>query len=195
MSRIPEILAPAGDDESLAAALAAGADAVYFGLDGGLNARARATNFNVERLPIIMDAIHRAGVRGFVTLNTLVFEHELPFVESVLRACASSGVDAIIVQDPAVALLSRAVAPTLEVHASTQMTISSPESAAFAQQLGCTRVVVPRELSTAEIRTFAKGTSLELEVFIHGALCMSWSGQCLTSEAWGGRSANRGQCA
>lgn len=195
MSRTPEILAPAGDDESLAAALAAGADAVYFGLDGGLNARARATNFNVERLPIIMDAIHRAGVRGFVTLNTLVFEHELSFVESVLRACASSGVDAIIVQDPAVALLARAVAPTLQVHASTQMTISSPESAAFAQQLGCTRVVVPRELSTAEIRTFAKGTSLELEVFIHGALCVSWSGQCLTSEAWGGRSANRGQCA
>lgn len=195
MSRIPEILAPAGDDDSLAAALAAGADAVYFGLDGGLNARARATNFNVERLPSIMDGIHRAGVRAFVTLNTLVFEHELPFVESVLRACAAAGVDAIIVQDPAVALLSRAVAPTLEVHASTQMTISSAESAAFAQQLGCTRVVVPRELSTDEIRAFAKGTPLELEVFIHGALCMSWSGQCLTSEAWGGRSANRGQCA
>ncbi len=195
MSRIPEILAPAGDDDSLAAAIAAGADAVYFGLDGGLNARARATNFNVERLPTLMDGIHRAGVRAFVTLNTLVFENELPFVESVLRACAASGVDAIIVQDPAVALLSRAVAPTLEVHASTQMTISSPESASFAQQLGCTRVVVPRELSTEEIRTFAKGTSLELEVFIHGALCMSWSGQCLTSEAWGGRSANRGQCA
>lgn len=195
MPRIPEILAPAGDDDSLAAALAAGADAVYFGLDGGLNARARATNFNVERLPEIVDSIHRAGVRAFVTLNTLVFEHELPFVESVLRACASSGVDAIIVQDPAVALLSRAVAPRLEVHASTQMTISSPESAAFAQQLGATRVVVPRELSTDEIRVFARGTTLELEVFIHGALCMSWSGQCLTSEAWGGRSANRGQCA
>lgn len=195
MSRVPEILAPAGDDDSLAAALAAGADAVYFGLDGGLNARARATNFSVERLPQIVDGIHRAGTRAYVTLNTLVFEHELPFVESVLRACASAGVDSIIVQDPAVALLARAVAPTLEVHSSTQMTISSAEGAAFAQQLGVTRVVVPRELSVDEIRTFARGTSLELEVFIHGALCMSWSGQCLTSEAWGGRSANRGQCA
>ena len=194
-SRVPEILAPAGDDDSLAAALAAGTDAVYFGLDGGLNARARAANFSVERLPELVDGIHRAGVRAYVTLNTLVFEHELPVVEHVLRACASAGDDAIIVQDPAVALLARAVAPTLEVHASTQMTISSPEGAAFAQQLGATRVVVPRELSVDEIRTFARGTSLELEVFIHGALCMSWSGQCLTSEAWGGRSANRGQCA
>ena len=194
-TQLPEILAPAGDDESLAAALAAGADAVYFGLDGGLNARARATNFSIERLPELMDGIHRAGARAYVTLNTLVFEHELAFVETVLRACASSGVDAIIVQDPAVALLARAVAPTLEVHASTQMTISSPEGAAFAQQLGATRVVVPRELSVDEIRTFARGTSVQLEVFIHGALCMSWSGQCLTSEAWGGRSANRGQCA
>ncbi len=192
---VPEILAPAGDDESLAAALAAGADAVYFGLDGGMNARARATNFSIERLPELVDIIHRAGVRAYVTLNTLVFEHELPFAETVLRACASSGVDAIIVQDPAVAFLARAVAPTLEVHTSTQMTISSPEGAAFAQQLGATRVVVPRELSVDEIRTFAKGTPLQLEVFIHGALCMSWSGQCLTSEAWGGRSANRGQCA
>ncbi len=195
LSRLPEILAPAGDDDSLAAALAAGADAVYFGLDGGLNARARATNFNVERLPSIVDTIHRAGVRAYVTLNTLVFEHELSFVETVLRACASAGVDSIIVQDPAVALLARVVAPTLEVHASTQMTISSPEGAAFAQQLGVTRIVVPRELSVDEIRIFAKGTPLELEVFVHGALCMSWSGQCLTSEAWGGRSANRGQCA
>ncbi len=193
--QVPEILAPAGDDDSLAAALAAGADAVYFGLDGGMNARARATNFSVERLPELVDGIHRAGVRAYVTLNTLVFEHELPFAESVLRACAAAGVDAIIVQDPAVALLARAVAPTLEVHASTQMTVSSPEGAAFAQQLGATRVVVPRELSVDEIRTFARGTSLQLEVFIHGALCMSWSGQCLTSEAWGGRSANRGQCA
>jgi len=193
--RVPEILAPAGDDDSLAAALAAGADAVYFGLDTGLNARARATNFSVERLPEIVDAIHRAGARGYVTVNTLVFENELPFVERVLRACATAGVDAIIVQDPAVALLARAVAPTMEVHASTQMTISSGESATFAEQLGVTRVVVPRELSVDEVRTFARGTKLELEVFIHGALCMSWSGQCLTSEAWGGRSANRGQCA
>jgi putative protease len=193
--RLPEILAPAGDAESLAAALSAGAEAVYFGLDEGLNARARATNFSVERLPELCAQIHRAGARAYVTLNTLVFEHELATLEALVKACAESGVDAIIVQDPAVALIARALAPTLEVHASTQMTISSPEGAAFAQRLGITRVVVPRELSVEEIRTFAKGTPLELEVFIHGALCMSWSGQCLTSEAWGGRSANRGQCA
>lgn len=193
--RTPEILAPAGDDDSLHAALAAGAEAVYFGLDEGLNARARATNFSTARLPELCQRIHRAGARAYVTLNTVVFEHELAAVEVVLRACASAGVDAVIVQDPAVALLARAVSPTLEVHASTQMTISSPEGAAFAAQLGATRVVVPRELSVDDIRRFAEGTRLELEVFIHGALCMSWSGQCLTSEAWGGRSANRGQCA
>ncbi|MEW5741169.1 MAG: U32 family peptidase [Myxococcota bacterium] len=193
--RVPEILAPAGDAESLAAALAAGADAVYFGLDEGLNARARAANFPAESLPATVDQIHRAGARAYVTLNTLVFEKELPVLERLLRTCAAAGVDAVIVQDPAVALIARALAPSMEVHASTQMTISSPEAAEFARQLGVTRVVVPRELSVAEIRTFAQGTPLELEVFIHGALCMSWSGQCLTSEAWGGRSANRGQCA
>jgi putative protease len=191
----PEILAPAGDLESLDAALAAGADAVYFGLDEGLNARARATNFSVAALPGTADHVHRAGARAYVTLNTLVFENELPAVEALVRACARAGVDGVIVQDPAVALLARAVAPTLEVHASTQMTISSPEAARFAQSLGVTRVVAPRELSVDELRVFARGTPLELEVFIHGALCMSWSGQCLTSEAWGGRSANRGQCA
>lgn len=193
--RLPEILAPAGDADSLAAALAAQADAVYFGLDEGLNARARAANFSAETLPSLVDQVHRAGARAYVTLNTVVFEHELEVLERLLRTCAAAGVDAVIVQDPAVALLARALAPAMEVHASTQMTISSPEGAEFARALGVTRVVVPRELSVAEIRTFANGTPLELEVFIHGALCMSWSGQCLTSEAWGGRSANRGQCA
>lgn len=194
-SRRPEILAPAGDLDSLRAALASGADAVYFGLDDGFNARARAENFSLERLPETMALIHRAGARGYVTLNTLVFEPELPLLERLLRGVAGAGVDAIIVQDPAVALLARAVCPDLELHASTQMTVSSAEGARFARGLGFTRVVVPRELSVAEIRRLAQGTELELEVFIHGALCVSWSGQCLTSEAWGGRSANRGQCA
>ncbi|MCA9491695.1 MAG: U32 family peptidase [Myxococcales bacterium] len=193
--RRPEILAPAGDDASLAAALAAGADAVYFGLDEGLNARARAANFSVARLPELTARIHAAGAKAYLTLNTLIFEHELPVVEGFVRAAAEAGVDALIVQDPAVALLARAIAPTLEVHASTQMTISSPEGARFAERLGVTRIVVPRELSVDEIGRFAEGTSVPLEVFVHGALCMSWSGQCLTSEAWGGRSANRGQCA
>ena len=189
------MLAPAGSPAALRAALRHGADAVYFGLQDGFNARARAANFALADLPAITARIHRAGARAYVTLNTLVFEPELPALERVLRAIAAAGVDALIVQDPAVCLLARAVCPGLELHASTQMTIAEPAAAAFAQALGVTRVVVPRELSVDEIRTFAAGTSLELEVFVHGALCVSWSGQCLTSEAWGGRSANRGQCA
>ena len=193
--RRPEILAPAGDDAALAAALAAGADAVYFGLDDGWNARARATNFSLARLPEIVRRIHRAGARAYVTMNTLVFEAELPAVERILRGLAVAGADAIIVQDPAVALLARALCPALEVHASTQMTISSAEGARVAAALGCTRVVVPRELSVDDIAAFARESPIELEVFIHGALCVSWSGQCLTSESFGGRSANRGQCA
>lgn len=191
----PEILAPAGDHDALRAALAAGADAVYFGLDDGFNARARAKNFAVDDLDDIVRACHRAGARAYLTLNTLVFEEELPEVEAILRRVGASGVDALIVQDPAVCLLARRVCPELELHASTQMTISSPEAARFAACLGVTRVVVPRELSLDQIRAFRAACDLELEVFIHGALCMSWSGQCLTSEAWGGRSANRGQCA
>ncbi|MEY4675369.1 MAG: hypothetical protein RL148_3153 [Planctomycetota bacterium] len=193
--RKPEVLAPAGSPAALSAALQGGADAVYFGLQDGFNARARATNFSVAELPDTVARIHRSGARAYVTLNTLVFEPELPHVEAVLRAVAAAGVDALIVQDPAVCLLARAVCPGLELHGSTQMTVSSPLGAQFAKGLGVTRVVVPRELSVQEIRRFREGTDLELEVFIHGALCVSWSGQCLTSEAWGGRSANRGQCA
>jgi len=193
--RKPEVLAPAGSLPALLAALQHGADAVYFGLQDGFNARARAANFALQDLPALCARIHRAGARAYVTLNTLVFEPELPAMERVLRGIAAAGVDALIVQDPAVCLLARAVCPELELHASTQMTIAEPAAAPFAAALGVTRIVVPRELSVAEIRAFAAGTDLELEVFVHGALCVSWSGQCLTSEAWGGRSANRGQCA
>ena len=187
--RKPELLAPAGDQAALAAALQNGADAVYFGLDEGFNARARAANFPLAGLPDTVARIHRAGARAYLTLNTLVFEPELERMAATIRAAASAGVDALIVQDPAVALLARAICPQLEIHASTQMTISSPAAAAFALELGATRVVVPRELSVAEIRRFAENAAIELEVFVHGALCVSWSGQCLTSEAWGGRSA------
>ncbi len=192
---LPEVLSPAGDLASLDAALRSGADAVYFGLDDGFNARARAANFPRDSLPGTVARIHQAGARAYLTLNTLIFEVELPEVEAIVRAAAAAGIDALIVQDPAVALIARAVCPEMEVHASTQMTISSPDGAELCRTLGITRVVVPRELSLDEIRRFRAGTDLELEVFVHGALCMSWSGQCLTSEAWGGRSANRGQCA
>ena len=198
--RRPEILAPAGDRDALAAALAAGADAVYFGLDDGFNARARAENFPSTGLAEVVAWVHRAGARVYVTLNTLVFEPELAVVEELIRRVATAGVDAIIVQDPAVALLARRISPQLEVHASTQMTASSPLAVSLLASLGLSRVVVPRELSVDEIRAYRAGLSgsadgVELEVFVHGALCVAWSGQCLSSEAWGGRSANRGQCA
>src|SRR5216683_1291762 len=191
----PELLAPAGEEESLRAAVAAGADAVYFGLRGGFNARARADNFAVDELPRVFDFLHRKGVKGFVTFNTLVFDRELPVAEQALAAIARAGADAILVQDLGAARLARAVCPELPLHASTQMTVSSPEGAAIARDLGVTRIVLPRELSIDEIRTLAAGTGLELECFVHGALCVSWSGQCLTSEALQHRSANRGQCA
>ena len=191
----PELLAPAGDEESLRAAVAAGADAVYFGLRGGFNARARADNFGVDELPRVFDFLHRKGVKGFVTFNTLVFDRELPVAEEALAAIARAGADAILVQDLGAARLARAVCPDLPLHASTQMTVSSAEGAAIARELGVTRIVLPRELSIEEIRTLAAGTDLELECFVHGALCVSWSGQCLTSEALQHRSANRGQCA
>jgi len=190
-----ELLAPAGDRAALEAALAGGADAVYFGLDEGFNARARAVNFPLASLPAVCARVHASGARAYLAVNTLVFEPELERAEAILRAAAAAGVDALIVQDPAVCLLARAVAPRLEVHASTQMTIANPDAARFAAGLGVTRVVVPRELSLAEIERFLRESVLEVEVFVHGALCVSWSGQCLTSEAWGGRSANRGQCA
>lgn len=190
-----EILAPAGSQEALEAALSAGAEAVYFGLDEGFNARARASNFRLDGLAETVERIHLAGSRAYLALNTLVFQSELAKVEDIISQVASSGVDAVIVQDPGLALLCREVSPDLEIHASTQMTVSSPEAAKFAETSGVTRVVVPRELSVAEIRKFREGTELELEVFIMGALCMAWSGQCLSSEAWGGRSANRGKCA
>jgi putative protease len=208
--RRPEILAPAGDRDALAAALAAGADAVYFGLDDGFNARARAENFPSTGLAEIARWVHRSGARAYVTMNTLVFEPELAVVEELLRRVAAAGIDAIIVQDPAVALLARELCPALEVHASTQMTASSPLAVGLLRDLGLTRVVVPRELSVEEIRAYRAGIAVddhgsstersmtrgvELEVFVHGALCVAWSGQCLSSEAWGGRSANRGQCA
>src|SRR3954466_12103924 len=153
----PEILAPAGDRDAMSAALAAGAGAVYFGLDDGFNARARATNFASDALPEIVAWIHRAGAKAYITLNTLVFEPELAIVEELIRRVAAAGTDAIIVQDPAVALLARAICPALEVHASTQMTASSPLAARLLADLGLTRVVVPRELSVDDIRGYAAG--------------------------------------
>lgn len=192
--RRPEILAPAGTEEAFAAALVCGADAVFLGLAEGFHARARSTGFTLETLPELVQRAHRADVKLYLTVNTLVFESELDALERFLRGVVASGVDALIVQDPAVAFVARRLAPELRLHASTQMTVSSAEGAEFAVTLGISRVVLPRELNTLEIAQFIRESPLESEVFVHGALCMSWSGQCLTSEAFSERSANRGQC-
>ena len=190
----PELLAPAGDRTCLVAAIENGADAVYFGLQGH-NARARAANFDAKGLAETMATLHRRGVKGYVTLNTLVFPGELDDVEAIVRRVAEAGVDAAIVQDLGLARLIRAVCPDLEIHASTQMSITSGESMRLAEELGCTRVILARELSLTEIARVRAESTLPVEVFVHGALCVAYSGQCLTSEALGGRSANRGECA
>jgi putative protease len=193
MNRRPELLSPAGNWECLRAAVANGATAIYFGLER-FNARMRADNFRSEELPEIMEYLQRYGVRGFVTFNTLIFTNELPEAEEVLIRLADAGVDAIIVQDPGLARLARKVAPGLELHASTQMTITSPEGLELARELGITRAVLARELSMRELKRFPT-TEFPVEVFVHGALCVAYSGQCLTSESLGQRSANRGECA
>lgn len=193
-TRRPEVLAPARDHECLRAAIRAGADAVYFGLTAW-NARARATNFAMESLADTFAELHASGVRGYVTMNTLVFDHELRDLERALVAIDRAGADAIIVQDLGVAELARRLCPDLPLHASTQMTCTDAASVRFARSLGCSRVVVARELSIEEIAAIRAAVDVELEVFVHGALCIAYSGQCLTSEAIGGRSANRGACA
>ena len=191
----PELLAPAGDHDCLRAAIENGADAVYFGLDHGFNARARATNFQLDTIGDTMAQLHRRGVRGYVTMNTLVFSDELEEVERTARRLIEGGVDALLVQDVGLARLLKTLCPELPLHASTQMTMTCAEAIEAARSLGVERVVLARELSLEEIREIAAGTTMPLEVFVHGALCVAYSGQCLTSESLGGRSANRGQCA
>jgi putative protease len=190
----PELLAPAGDWDALKAAVANGANAVYFGLEN-FNARHRAENFKLDELPEIVRYLHDHNVRGFLTFNTLIFSDELPDAVAYIRAIAESGVDAVIVQDLGLAKLIHTMAPTLRIHGSTQMTLTEPRGIEFVRSLGVERVVLARELSIHDIRKIAQATPMPLEVFIHGALCVAYSGQCLTSEALGGRSANRGQCA
>ena len=190
-----ELLAPAGNHECLRAAVANGANAVYFGLNSGFNARARAENFSLEELPNLVDFLHRYGVRGYVTLNTLIFTEELQQFAETLAAISDAGTDAVLLQDVGAACLAREICPELPVHASTQMTLTSAETIRLAEAIGAERVVLARELSISEIKDIAANTDMPLEVFVHGALCVAYSGQCLTSESLGGRSANRGQCA
>src|SRR5579862_1827191 len=192
-SHKPEIMSPAGYWPQLRAAIEAGADSVYFGLKH-FTARAKV-GFSLEELPEAVATLHRRGVKGFVTFNTLVFDHELAEAERTLAAIVEAGADAIIVQDLGVLKMARAMAPDLEIHGSTQMSVTSADGVRLAQSLGATRVTLARELSLDEIRVIRAATDCELEIFVHGALCVAYSGQCLSSEAWGGRSANRGQCA
>jgi putative protease len=198
MPCLPELLAPAGDWECAKAAVENGADAIYFGLEK-FNARMRAHNFTEADLPKLMEFLHRRGVKGYVTFNTLVFENELADAEKYLRAIIAAGVDAAIVQDVGICRLIRKLSPDFPIHASTQMTVTSAGGVEFARELGCNLVVLARECSIKEIEKIhaAAGTAFEmpLEVFVHGALCVAYSGQCLTSESLGGRSANRGECA
>jgi putative protease len=191
----PELLAPAGDWDCARAAVENGADSIYFGLDAGFNARARATNISLDSLDELIGFLHRRGVKGYVTLNTLIFTSELAGVEEIVRRVARAGVDAVLIQDLGLVRLVREICPDLPIHASTQMTLTSAETIAMVQRLGVERVVLARELSIDEIGEIARQTTMPLEVFVHGALCVAYSGQCMTSESLGGRSANRGQCA
>ena len=203
--KLPELLAPAGDWDCVRAAVENGADSIYFGLDR-FNARMRAQNFTEADLPSLMEFLHRRGVRGYVTFNTLVFTDELADAEDYLRSVISAGVDAAIVQDVGICRLIRKISPDFPIHGSTQLTVTSPAGVEFARSLGCELVVLARENSIREIEAIQSAQRdqesvaggpppLPLEVFVHGALCVAYSGQCLTSESLGGRSANRGECA
>jgi collagenase-like PrtC family protease len=193
-----EILAPAGNTDSLKAALNAGADSVYLGLDS-FSARRNAKNFSVEELHEAARICRLSGVKLYLTLNTLVFDRELPQLRKAVQISAEAGIDAFIIQDPAVLQITKETAPNAKHHASTQMTITSVSGAEAARKLGFSRVVLARELSLSEITNITRSVEIETEVFIHGALCVSISGQCHMSAFFGGdkevRSANRGLCA
>ncbi|TRZ87950.1 MAG: U32 family peptidase [Methanosarcinales archaeon] len=191
---IPELLAPVGSKESLIAAVENGADAVYFG--GALfSARQYASNFDREELEWAIDYAHARGVRTYVTVNTLIKDSELEEACDYLHFLCNCGADAVIVQDIGILKLLREQLPDLPVHASTQMTIHNAEGVKFLQEMGVKRVVLAREMSLHEIKRIKSETGMEIETFIHGALCFSYSGQCLLSSMIGGRSGNRGYCA
>ncbi|GHJ81964.1 U32 family peptidase [Faecalibacterium prausnitzii] len=193
MARI-EILAPVGSEEMLRAAVFSGADAVYLGFSG-FNARTGAGNFDADSLQEAVRFCHARGVAVHVALNTTVYGTELPALEQAIRAVAASGADAVICQDLAVATLIGKIAPKLPRHGSTQMSVHTLQGALELKELGFTRVVLARELSLPEVEHITKHCGIETECFIHGALCMSVSGQCYMSAFLGGRSGNRGSCA
>ena len=189
-----ELLSPAGSMDALRAAVCNGADAVYLGVEG-FNARRGAKNFRVDELPEVVRYCHVRGVKVHLTLNTLVADREMRACAQIVAAAARAGVDAFIVQDFGVVALCREIAPTVAVHGSTQMSIHSLEGVKQAAALGVTRVVLARELPREDIAFICRNSPVEIEVFVHGALCMCYSGQCYMSAVIGRRSGNRGQCA
>lgn len=189
-----ELLSPSGNKNSFMAAINAGADAVYMGLDK-FNARNMAQNFSIEEYIQCIKYAHALGVKVYLTLNTLLYEKEVDEALELLIKLYSEGLDAVIVQDIGLATLIHKIIPKLSLHASTQMSIYNLQQVKFLEKLGFKRVVLARELTIPEIEYICKNTSLEIEVFVHGALCVCYSGQCLLSSYIGNRSANRGNCA
>ena len=189
-----EVLAPAGSMECLKAAILNGADAVYLGGEM-FGARAYAGNFNKEELLEAIDYVHLYGKKLFLTVNTLMKEEELPLLPGFLKPFYEQGLDAVIVQDLGAVSVIRKHFPKLEIHASTQMTITGVHGARIAKKMGAKRVVPARELSLEEIQEIKDDTGLDMECFVHGALCYCYSGQCFMSSMLGGRSGNRGRCA
>ena len=191
---IMELLAPAGTMENFMAALESGADAIYLG-GKVFNARAHAANFGIDELREAVRLAHILDVSVYVTVNILIGDTELKDLERYIKDLDSIGVDAIIVQDLAVAEIAKRVAPNIHLHGSTQMTAATLDAVRFYESLGFTRVVLARELSLKEIQHICKHCKAEIEVFVHGALCVCYSGQCLMSSFIGGHSGNRGACA
>lgn len=191
---IMELLAPAGTMENFMAALESGADAIYLG-GKVFNARAHAANFGIDELREAVRLAHILDVSVYVTVNILIGDTELKDLENYIKDLDAIGVDAIIVQDLAVAEIAKRVAPNIHLHGSTQMTAATLDAVRFYESLGFTRVVLARELSLKEIQHICKHCKAEIEVFVHGALCVCYSGQCLMSSFIGGRSGNRGACA
>ena len=189
-----ELLAPAGSMESLYAAINNGADAVYLG-GSKFSARAYASNFDNENMKIAVDYCHSYNVKIYVTMNTLLKENELNEAIKYVGYLYEIGVDALIIQDLGLLKLIEERYPDFEVHASTQMTVHNGEGALYFKEKGFHRIVLSRELSLDEIKYISKDLNIETEIFVHGALCVAYSGKCLMSSMIGGRSGNRGRCA
>ncbi|MGP1544593.1 MAG: peptidase U32 family protein, partial [Candidatus Fimenecus sp.] len=191
---LPEVLAPAGDLQSLKAAVSAGADAVYFGLSD-FNARRNAGNISLEELPFATDYCRKRKVKAYITLNTLIKDSEFESFKKYLDKIAIGAPDALIMADLGAAYYCKKTYPDLPIHASTQMSVGTLDGLQLLKSLGFERAVLPRELSKENIKHLCEKSPIELEVFVHGALCMSVSGQCLMSSVFGTRSGNRGLCA